>query len=321
MRHKHRIPLVALALALAVALVATGCGSGDSEGTGKVRVAVVLSAFNDPFLDAIRKGANAAAKENPRIDLTVEAGRDALDVQDEIAKIESVLATNPDALVVQTNGPDEVKPALERAISDGVKVLLVDNDIPDLEGKTAIVRSANEELGRLAGQRILRDLDGRGELGLLVGAPGITSLENRLTGLKGALAGSGVKIVGENVTDCGQERGVTAMEDLITANPNLDAAIALCGQAGVGAVQAMKGAGLQNGKDLLLYSMDAQPDEAKAILRGDIEASFAERPFTFGKLGVETAYLAGSGKQVKPEQNPPPDVVTTANASEYLQFR
>lgn len=312
-------------LALAVVLGVAACGSGDDESSAgegeEVRVGVVLAAFNDPWLDAVRRGAEAAGDENPNIDLTVSAARDLLDTQDEIAKIEAYLATEPDGLVVQTNGPDEVKPTLERAIDEGVKVVIIDNDIPDLEGKTAVVRSANEKLGQMAGERILEDLGGKGELGLIVGSPGITSLEDRKAGLTSVLEGSEVEIVGENPTDCGQEKGVTAMEDLITANPNLDAAISLCGQAGVGAVQAMKSAGLKNGQDMFLYTMDAQPEEAEGILAGDIEASFVEKPFTLGMLGVETAYKAAIGEKVDTEQNPKPEMVTKENAKEFLQFR
>lgn len=116
-----------------------------------------------------------------------------------------------------------------------------------------------------------------------------------LNGL-GALK-SQIKIVAQLETDCAQDKGLTAAQDILTREENVTAIDGACGPPIIGAVQALKNAGKKPG-DVILVGFDALPDELTQIKAGWETASVAQFPAKIGQLGVDTLYQAVKGKKV-----------------------
>ena len=165
--------------------------------------------------------------------------------------------------------------------------------------KTAVVATNNLKGGTLAGTHLATRLKAGDTLGILQGVPGVPALDDRVKGILKGLAAlrSQIKIVAQLETDCAQDKGLTAVQDILTREANVTAIYGACGPPIIGAVQTLKNAGKKPG-DVILVGFDALPDELTQIKAGWETASVAQFPAKIGQLGVDTLYQAVMGKKV-----------------------
>jgi simple sugar transport system substrate-binding protein len=225
-----------------------------------------------------------------------------------------MIAQDVKAIAVTPTSP-AVKGALDKAVEAGIKVVLVDNDIPGWTGKSSVVATDNLAGGKLAGTWLASHLPAGATIGILQGRVGNPSLDDRVKGMKETLGGK-AKIVGEPATDCDQTKGLNAAQDLLTANPNLSAIYGACGPPIIGALQAVKSAGKKPG-EIVVVGFDASPDELKAIGAGDQAGSVAQFPAKMGSLGIETAVAAARGESVEANVDTGTEMVTKENVSSF----
>jgi len=121
---------------------------------------------------------------------------------------------------------------------------------------------------------------------------------------------------GSPATDCDQTKGLNAATDILTANPDLTAIYSACGPPALGALTAIKNAGLAAGK-VVLVGFDASGGEIDAILAGDQAGSVAQFPAKMGSMGVEAAYKAAKGESVAPNIDTGTQMVTKDNAAQF----
>ncbi len=211
-----------------------------------------------------------------------------------------------------------VSRALDQAIKQGVKVVLMDNDIPTWKNKASVVATNNYKGGLLAGKWLATKLKAGDTLGILEGVPGVPALDDRV---KGMLAGLGpvrskIKVVSKLRTDCDQTKGATAAQTMLTANPELTALYAACGPPVLGALQSIKNAGIKPA-DIIVVGFDALPDEVAQIRAGNQDGSVAQFPAKIGSLGIATLYNAVKGKKVPRNVDTGTAFVTKANAGKF----
>ena len=319
-----RILAVAVAIALAAALVACGDddndGGGDSKGSSasKTEEAVKLGLimkFPVDFFLTMESAAKEWDKANPGATVTTGIGKSATDDQGQIDLIESMVTQGVKGIAITPTSP-AVIPALDAAIEQGVKVVLIDNDLPDWDGKSSVVATDNLKGGQLAGEFIAKQLDKGSTVAVLEGVPGVPALDDRVNGMKEGLGSSGIEIVGKAPTDCDQNKGVTAAADLLTAHPDVDAIYGACGPPIVGAIQSIKRAG-RSPASILVVGFDALPDEVAQIESGNEDASVAQFPAKMGELGMATLLKAVQGESVEPNVDTGTEIVTKENASEF----
>ena len=76
-----------------------------------------------------------------------------------------------------------VQPALEAAAAKGIKIVLVDNDLPEFTAKTAVVSTDNYKGGVLAGKWLADRLRPGQSVAVLEGTPGVPALDARVNGM------------------------------------------------------------------------------------------------------------------------------------------
>src|SRR6266511_5624776 len=105
-----------------------------------------------------------------------------------------------------------VSKELDKAIKKGVKIVLMDNDIPAWKNKASVVATNNYKGGTLAGKYLAKHLKAGDKLGVLAGVPGVPALDDRVNGMLAGLGAlkSQIKVVGKLETDCAQDKGFTA---------------------------------------------------------------------------------------------------------------
>jgi ribose transport system substrate-binding protein len=322
--------LVALVAAVGATLVISACGSDDSkksaadqpagkpQAAAKLKIACIPKSTENEFWLATKAGCERAAKQ-AGVELVFGAAETESDIQGEISEVEDALAKGVDALAIAPSAPDQLQPVLERAAKE-VPVLLLDTDIPNMNGKTAYIGTDNLKAGKISGQYVVEQAK-KGKFGILTGDPGVTSVEERVKGIKEAVKGTDIQIVTVlNVAGCAKDKGVSATEDMLTAHPDLDGIIAACGNPLLGGLQAIKQAG-KKPEDMFLMSFDALPESTKLVGEGVLDGDIAQFPGKFGELGITEGIKAAEGKPVAKVIDSGVEVVTKENAAQFKTFQ
>jgi ABC-type sugar transport system substrate-binding protein len=285
-------------------------GSTASAGGETVKIGFITK-FPVDFYDTMVDAAKTWNEEHPDVELVFAQGASGTDDEGEIAAIESMITQGVQAIAITPTSPN-VQDALQKAVDGGIKVILIDNDIPDWDGKTTVVATDNKAGGVLAGEFMAGQLADGDTVAILEGVPGAPSLVDRVTGFQEGL-GDGFEIVASLPTDCDQTKGLDAAQDILTANPDVKAIYGACGPPIIGAIEAAQAAG----SEVVLVGFDAGPDEVAAIVAGDELASVAQFPARMGEMGIQAALDAVNGKDVEPNIDTGTEMVTTDNASEF----
>jgi len=312
MKKRYVLAAAFAVLALSLTACAPAANSGGGSSSKVIKIGFITK-FPVDFYDTMVNAAKDWDAKTPGAELVFSQGKSGTDDESEINAIQADITLGVKAIAITPTSPN-VKGALQKAVDAGIKVILIDNDIPDWDGKTAVVATDNLAGGKLAGAFLAKTLKPGAKIAVLQGVLGNPSLDDRVTGMLDGL-GSGFTIVSKTPTDCDQTKGLNAGQDALTANPDLDAIYSACGPPITGALQAVKAAG-KEGK-LVTVGFDASPDEVKAIIGGTETASVAQFPAKMGSLGAQTAFDAASGKTVQAKVDTGTEIVTKDNASQF----
>jgi ABC-type sugar transport system substrate-binding protein len=300
-----------LAVATVAAVLSAGAGARPVQAQGTVKLGFITK-FPVDFYFTLVNGAKTWQKSHKNVSVMYAQGKAATDDAGEIAAIQNMIASGVKGIAITPTSPAVIS-ALNKAVKAGIKVVLMDNDLPTWKSKTSVVATNNLKGGQLAGTFLASKLKAGDSLGILEGVPGVPALDDRVTGM---LAGLGatkgkIKIVSKLETDCDQTKGAQAAQTMLTANPKLTAIYSACGPPALGAIQSIKNAGA---KGITLVGFDGSPDEITAIKAGTEAASVAQHPAKIGSLGIATLYNAVSGKKVPKNVDTGTTLITAANA-------
>jgi simple sugar transport system substrate-binding protein len=303
--------IVTVASIAAVAAVTATAKPSTTQSTVKLGF---ITKFPVDFFFTLQNGAKTWQKSHPNVKISFAQGKSATDDAGEIAAIQDLVAKGVKGIAITPTSPAVIQ-ALNKAVKAGVKVVLMDNDLPTWKKKTSVVATNNLKGGILAGKYLAGKLKAGDTLGILQGVPGVPALDDRVNGM---LAGLGtlksqIKVVSKLETDCDQTKGAAAAQTMLTANPKLTAIYAACGPPALGAIQSIKNAGIKP-SDIILVGFDGLPDEVAAIKAGTEAASVAQHPTKIGSLGVATLYAAVQGKKVLAKVDTGTSLITPATA-------
>jgi ABC-type sugar transport system substrate-binding protein len=305
-------PTAAAAPTTAAAAPTTAAGGKKEPKDIKILVDMKGPGGGNPFWAAVEKGANEAAK-TLGTQVTVLAPPQESDVPSQIAQIEDAVTKGVDGIAIAPTDPAALAPVLQKAIDAGVKVVFIDTKGQN-EGVT-FIGTNNEAGAKLAGEYMCKTLKSGDKVAILQGIITQSTGKARAEGAKAGLSACGLNIVAETPAEWDKAKGQAAMEDILTKNPDLKGVFGSNDNMALGAVQAIKNAGL-TGK-ILVVGFDANPDAAAAILAGDMNASVAQAPSNMGKLGVENLIKLIQGESIPPVIDTGTELVTKDNADKY----
>ena len=284
-----------LTYVFAATLMAGVAGLSTARADDQTKIGFIVK-FPGGFFDILQGGGKTFADAHPDVQIVFGQSKSATDVEGQIALIELMVTQGVKGIAITPVDP-AITPALDAAVAAGVKVVLMDNDIPDWKGKTALVATDNFAGGKLAGEYLKAHIPAGATVGQIAGVPGVPSLDDRLKGMAEGL-GEGYKIVGGNVsTGCGAEKAVGAAEDILTANPDVAAFYGACQGPTEGAISALANANIDP-SEVIVVGFDGADSELEAIAQGTEAATVMQFPDKIGELGVATLYKAINGEQV-----------------------
>jgi simple sugar transport system substrate-binding protein len=295
-----------------LALAAATAGPATADDNIKIGF---ITKFPVPFFATMEDAAKAYAAAHPGVEVVFGQGTSATDIEGQIALIESMVTQGVQGIALTPVDPT-VASTLDKAIAAGVKVVLMDNNIPDWNGRTALATTDNYNAGKIAGEYLKSVLKSGDTLGILEGVPGVPSLDDRVKGMLDGLQGVDVNIVGRGATNCTEELGINVAQDLLTANPELKAIYAACGPPAAGAAQAIKNAGIANDA-IILVGFDFCCGEKEALEAGTEDATVAQFPAKMAELGVDALVKSIKGEKVESLIDSGAALVTKDNMSNF----
>jgi ABC-type sugar transport system substrate-binding protein len=296
----------------ALALLSATAAPGLAQD--KIKVGFITK-FPVPFFATMENAARAYAAAHPGAEITYGQGASATDIDGQISLIESMVTNGVQGIALTPVDPT-VAQALDKAVAAGVKVVLMDNNIPDWKNLTALATTDNYAAGKLAGEHLKTVLKDGDTLGILEGVPGVPALDDRVNGMLEGLKGIDVKIAGRGATNCTEELGISVAEDLLTKNPDLKAIYAACGPPAAGASRAIKNAGIAPDK-IVLVGFDFCCGEEEALRDGIEDATVAQFPAKMAELGVDALVKSIQGQKVESLIDSGAALVTKANMDEF----
>ncbi|MCR6670355.1 MAG: ABC transporter substrate-binding protein [Devosia ginsengisoli] len=219
--------------------------------------------------------------------------------ENQIKAIRGFIAQGVDAILVApvvATGWDDV---LAEAKEAEIPVLLLDRgvDAPDDLYLTAVMSDQILE-GRVAGDWLVGEVgDADCRVVELQGTVGSTPAIDRKAGFEQAIAGhDNITIVRSQTGDFTRAKGKEVMEGFIKAEnggADICAVYAHNDDMAVGAIQAIKDAGLKPGTDIKVASIDGVPDIFAAMAAGEANATVELTPDMAGPaFAALSTYLA-----------------------------
>lgn len=303
-----KLPYLSLLFATG-ALILSGCNRGDPAAStpggaaGKPTVALVVKTLNNPFFIEMQRGAEEAAKKEG-VNLIVQAADREVDVERQMQIIENLIERKVSALCIAPSGSREIVPVVVKANRANIPVLIVDTRVDERAlaaagGKIAtFIGSDNYDGGRIAGAFLVEKLGGKGNVAILEGIAGHETGDARLRGFKEAIAKApGIKIVASQPANWERDQGFNVFQNILQANPAINALFACNDLMALGATEAVAAAG-KTGK-ILVVGFDAQPEARAAIQKGAMAATIAQFPSRMGATAVQNAARLLRGETIE----------------------
>lgn len=296
----------------------TSASSGSASASGQtVGVSLILKTLTNPYFVTMKNDAEAdAAKDG--VKLTVAAGSSDGDTQTQISAIDNAISEGDKGILITTNG-NAVNTALEQAEKAGLFVIALDTAPTPPSVADITYATDNTAAGKLDGEYAAKMLGGKPAViamldlfnnqvvsvdidrdhGFLEGMginPGNPN-ENGQEAKSGTYAGGGkYTIACHQPTQGAIDGGRTAMEDCLSANPDINVVYAINEPAAEGAYAAIKAAGKQN--QIKVFAIDGSCAGLKLVSSGEFAADAVQYPGKMAVLGMEAiAKLARGGSK------------------------
>lgn len=309
---KFRMTAVA---ALAVAGIAlTGCtaAGGGAGGDDAITIGFSVPAVDD-YYGVVRDSFVAAAEEQG-ISYLEGNGDGAGDPTQQIAKIETMLAQGIDVLAVAPPG-DAFIPVLDRAVDLGVKVIFIDQQVPDWGKQSTFIATDNPAASQAMGDYLAGKLQSGDHVGIMIGIPGIPLLLDRYENFQKALEAKGITVTLSSEADgCQLDTAVNVARNFIVANPDLDAIYSTCGPTGLAVNQVLD----EQDNDALSVTFDVPVQEINDILDGKSDAAVAQFPAKLAENAIAYAIKVHDGEDVPDYVDNGTEIVTIDNAGEFF---
>ncbi|MBO9629486.1 MAG: substrate-binding domain-containing protein [Shinella sp.] len=313
--NKARRHILMLATLLATASFAPHAAFAE----GKAIAGIVFQ--QDQYFRGIQIGMEKAAAATGD---ELLAGNSDSKLEKEAQLIDTYIARGVNSIVVAPLSADASVPALKKARDAGITVVTYGTSANG-DVAQATVTSSDRDIGIGTGQAATEFLKtlGNGEkvkIGMLAFKALLPEQSNaRVEGFLSVVADQ-VDIVAQQDAWLA-EKALAVASDMLTANPDIRVIYAANEGGTIGAVQAVKKAGLE-GK-VFVFGTDGSEQLANMLLNGDnvLQATTAQQPLEVGRLAIEAAQSLLDGKKIETKVNVPVLPLTRANADGVTAYK
>ncbi|MEV0318084.1 ABC transporter substrate-binding protein [Streptomyces sp. NPDC050658] len=218
----------------------------------------------------------------------------------QISDVQDLIAKGADLLVIAPLNSDGWEPVLRSAAAKHIPIVTIDRKInaKACEDYVSFIGSDFVEQGKRAADQMIEATGGKGKVAILLGAAGNNVTTERTKGFEDRIKAKapGLKVVFKQTGEFAREKGQQVTEQLIQSKPDIDGIYAENDEMGLGAVNALKGAGKKPG-DVKIVTVDGTRNAVRGIVDGWIHGVIESNP-RFGPLAFQTLDTFTKGEKV-----------------------
>lgn len=284
-------------LVLCAVLLLSGCADNSAET--QYRVYLITKSLHTEFWQASIAGANAAAAEY-NIALTVLGPEAEEDFEKQNGYIAQAVREGADALVFSAISYEENAAAINAAVQQGVRVVVIDSDVAS-DSVSVRIGTDNVEAGRMAAAAALSTDWETLVAGIVNYDLGSRNGQEREAGLREVLETDPrvQEIYTINVLTTPQA-AQAGSEQLLSQHPEINLLIGLNEPLAVGAAEAVENLGLAG--QVRMVGFDTNVRCIDLMRDGSVSALIVQNSYAMGYLGVESAWKLLEGSTYDPDK-------------------
>ncbi|MGH7989344.1 MAG: substrate-binding domain-containing protein [Limisphaerales bacterium] len=310
-----------LFLTFCLALFFSGCGKKENSAEStpgsapakKLKLAFVSNNAAN-FWTVARSGCEAAAKElgDVNLDFRITASGGSAEQR---TILDDLVAKGTDGIAVSVDDPANQTEFLNKIASQTL-LICTDSDAPASK-RVCYIGTDNIQSGVEVGKLIKQALPNGGNIMLFVGHADAQNAVERYAGIKKALEGSNIHILGIRTDDTDPVRAQKNAEDTLVKYPDIACLVGLWNYNGPAILNAVRAAG-KIGK-VKIVCFDAEEDTIAGIASGGIFGTVVQNPYEFGKEAIirMDKYLHGDKSQLSGKIYIPTRAITKDNVAEF----
>ena len=308
-----------LIAATAVVTIFTSAASAQNIG-------VSMALFDDNFLTVLRNGMIAYADGLSGVSLQVEDAQN--DVARQLDQINNFVASGVDAIIVNPVDTSATEAMTAAAAAAGLPLVYVNREpinVDTLPDNQAFVASDERESGTLETKEVCRLLSEAGKteanIYVMMGELSNQAAVQRTADIHDVMAsgecGVTLNILQEQTANWSRDEAQDLMTNWLSTGEPFDAVISNNDEMAIGAIQAMKAAGMSMA-DVIVGGVDATQDALAAMQAGDLDATVFQDAAGQGAGALDAALKLSKGEAVDTKVYIPFQLVTPANIDQFL---
>lgn len=233
----------------------------------------------------------------------------------EVTNLEDLVTKKVDVIIISTYYAEAITPAIRTINRAGIPIVVLSSSLATGTDFTSHLSVDTLATSRAAGQLFVKKLGGKGKVVQIEGKPGSVVNQLRGKGFREVIdKEKGIELVAHVVANYERGQALRAMEDILRAQPKIDAVYCHNNEMALGAIKAAKEAG--RAKEMWFVGYDGLTvEELQAIYNGDLYGCFYYLPF--GAEGVEVAVRILRGHKVPKEIVFPSPFMSRENITEW----
>ena len=307
-------------------LVVAGFAALMSTTAIAENIGVSMALFDDNFLTVLRNGIQAHADENG-IDVQIEDAQN--DVAKQLDQINNFIASGVDAIVVNPVDTSATQAMSDAAAAAGVPLVYVNRqpiNLDTLPDNQAFVASNEVDSGTLETIALCDNwaAEGKTEVNVYVmqGELSNQAAVQRTADIYDVIAAGNCKVtvnvIDQQTANWSRDQAQNLMTNWLSTNTPFDGVIANNDEMAIGAIQAMKAAGIDMAS-VQVGGIDATQDALAAMQAGDLDVTVFQNAAGQGSGALAAAVSLARGEAVDQKVYIPFELVTPANIDSYLK--
>ena len=295
--------------------------SAMAEGVG-----VSMALFDDNFLTVLRNGIQAHA-DATGVAVQIEDAQN--DVAKQLDQINNFIASGVTAIVVNPVDTSATQAMSDAAAAAGVPLVYVNRqpiNVDTLPDNQAFVASNEVDSGTLETLEVCRLLKEAGkteaQIYVMMGELSNQAAVQRTADIHDVMAsgncGVTLNIIDEQTANWSRDQAQSLMTNWLSTGAAFDAVIANNDEMAIGAIQAMKAAGIDMAS-VIVGGVDATQDALAAMQAGDLDATVFQNAAGQGQGALDAAVKLAAGEAVDQKVYIAFELVTPANVADYAK--
>ncbi len=245
------------------------------------------------------------------------------DTAKQVSDVEDIVTQKPDVILMAPREYDGVEPALEAAKEAGIPVLLLDREAAGVPGEDylAFVGADFYWEGQECAKKLVERFGTEEEVNVvqITGTPGSSVAIDRQKGFEEELAKyDNFNIIATQNGEFTRSIAQSAMENIIQAQGDeIDAVFGHDDECAIGAIQALKAAGLKPGEDIAVVGVGGFKDACVSIQNGEMDGTVLCSPW-FGPTAFDLVEKIVAGEEIDTKVVNPGYMIDASNVEEYM---